>query len=135
MNVRLTPKELKNEDVQKILDISEQNIFSCYQCGKCSAGCPAVEAMDILPHQVIRLVQLGLVDEILNSNTPWVCASCVTCAVRCPKGVDLTKIMEALRQIVLRKNVNYVNINKISKKLLEQLPQIALVGNFRKFTI
>ena len=90
--------------------------------------------MDIPPHEVIRLLQLGQIEEILNENTIWICTSCITCAVRCPKGVDLSKIMEALRQIVLRKNVNHVHPNKVSKEKLQTLPQIALIANFRKFT-
>lgn len=134
MNLKLSSKELKKEGIEKTVEISEANIYSCYQCGKCTAGCPTSEFMDIPPHEVIRLLQLGQIEEILNENTIWICASCITCAVRCPKGVDLSKIMEALRQIVLRKNVNHVHPNKVSKEKLQTLPQIALIANFRKFT-
>ena len=91
--------------------------------------------MDIPPHQVIRLVQLGRIDEILDSNTQWICAACITCTVRCPKGVDIAAVMEALRQLVLRKNVQRVNLNCIDKKDLSELPQIALINNFRKLTL
>jgi len=135
MKIELSSKELNKEDVKKIKEICEQNLLSCYQCGKCSAGCPAADVMDLLPHQVVRLAQLGLIDEILKSKTIWICASCITCTARCPKGVDLAKIMEALRQVVLRKKTDYVNINEINQELLEKLPAIALVGNFRKLTI
>jgi heterodisulfide reductase subunit C len=134
MKVQLSSKELRKEGIEKIAEISEVNIYSCYQCGKCTAGCPASEFMEIPPHEVIRLLQLGQVEEILKKNTIWICASCITCAVRCPKGVDLSKLMEALRQIVLRKNVNYVHPGRVSKEDLRTLPQIALIANFRKFT-
>lgn len=86
--------------------------------------------MDILPNQVIRLAQLGQEKEVLNCKTIWLCASCYTCQVRCPKGVSLTKITEALRQITLRKNIDHQRIKKIEK----DLPQIALVCSFRKNT-
>jgi len=135
MKIELSSEELNKEDVKKIKEICEQNLLSCYQCGKCSAGCPAADVMDLLPHQVIRFAQLGLIDEILESKTIWICASCITCTARCPRGVDLAKIMEALRQVVLRKKTDYVNINEINQELLEKLPAIALVGNFRKLTI
>jgi heterodisulfide reductase subunit C len=134
MNIKLSSKELKKEGIEKTAEISEANIYSCYQCGKCTAGCPTSEFMDVPPHEVIRLLQLGQIEEILDKNTIWICASCITCVVRCPKGVDLSKIMEALRQIVLRKNVNHVHPNKVSKEDLQALPQIALIANFRKFT-
>ena len=64
----------------------------------------------------------------------WLCASCLTCSVRCPRGVDIAAIMEALRLLKTREMVNYVEPNKIPKEELEELPQIALISNFRKFT-
>ena len=110
------------------------NIFNCYQCGKCSAGCPSISEMDISPCEIIRLVQLGQEKEVLDSKTIWICASCFTCVTRCPKGVDLAKVMEALRQITLRKNVDYVSPLSIPKEVLSQVPQIALVSCLRKFS-
>ena len=91
-------------------------------------------AMDLLPNQIIRLVQLGLEEDIAKSKTIWTCASCLTCAVRCPKGVDLSKIMEALRLITLRKNIDYVEPSGMQRETIAELPQIALVSSFRKFT-
>ncbi len=135
METKLTSLIFKSEDFEYFKEISGENIFACYQCGNCSAGCPAADFMDIAPHEIIRLLQLGQIDEILKANTIWICASCVTCRVRCPKGVDLSKIMEGLRQLVLRNKENYVELNKIENELREKLPQIALVGNFRKFTL
>lgn len=74
-----------------------QNISACYQCGKCSAGCPTAYAMDITPRQVMRAIQLGLKDEILDSSAIWLCVSCQTCSVRCPREIDIARVMEALR--------------------------------------
>ena len=124
-----------NEDVERIIELSNTNIFSCYQCGNCSGGCPSADYMDLQPHQVMRLIQLGRIGEILESNTVWICAACITCSVRCPKGVDIAAVMEALRQLVLRQNMQRVDINRIDKELLSELPQIALVNNFRKLTL
>lgn len=133
MNIRLSIEKTESEFVKKIEEISGENLMKCNQCGKCSAGCPSVSRMESLPNQIIRRVQLG--DEsVLGDDTIWLCASCFTCAVRCPKGVDLSKVMEALRLLTLRKNVNYIQIEKIPRNELEELPPIALVSNFRKMT-
>ena len=91
-------------------------------------------AMDLLPNQIMRLIQLGLEEDITNANTIWLCASCLTCTVRCPKGVDIARVMEALRLVTLRKNVNIVEPSKLSPETVAELPQIALVSGFRKHT-
>ena len=76
---------------------SGQSVQHCYQCGKCTAGCPLVTAMDYLPNQVIRMVQVGLKEEVLACETIWLCAFCSTCTTRCPKQIDLAQVMESLR--------------------------------------
>lgn len=134
MRIEISSKNVKNHFVTKITELSGQNLFSCYQCGKCSAGCPSVSEMDLLPNQVIRFAQLGLEKQLLASNAYWVCASCLTCNVRCPKGVNIAEIMEALRQITLRKNIDLLKISDLTEKQRAELPTIALVGHFRKST-
>lgn len=85
-----------------IINITSQNPNKCYQCGKCSAGCPLRKYMDISPNQAVRFFQLGKYDVVLNSNTIWLCAGCMTCASRCPKNFDLHKFMDAMREIAIR---------------------------------
>ncbi|MEW5759409.1 MAG: 4Fe-4S dicluster domain-containing protein [Candidatus Thermoplasmatota archaeon] len=131
MYIKVLAKNVNGKFTKKVEELSGQNILKCYQCGKCSGGCPMIEDMDLLPNQVIRYVQLGE-EAILDSKTIWLCASCFTCAVRCPKGVDLAKVMEALRLIVLRKNFDYIKLNAIQD--IGKLPQIALISSFRKMT-
>ncbi len=126
MNLNESNKQL----LEKVEELSGENVFSCYQCGKCSAGCPFTEEMDFLPNQVIRKVQMG--DEsVLESETPWICASCLSCEVDCPKGNDVPAIMEAIREISLRKNVDEVDLSTLDTG---DLPEIALVSNLRKKT-
>ncbi len=132
MRISLSRNDVQNAIIKKVEDISGQNVLACYQCGKCSAGCPMVSLMDLLPNQIIRLVQLGQFDDVLNSKTIWLCASCFSCTTRCPKGVDLAKVMEALRLLLLRKSTNYVELSELD--IDENIPQIALVSNFRKMT-
>jgi heterodisulfide reductase subunit C len=134
MRIRLSAENLKSDFIKKIEELSGQNLMKCYQCGKCSAGCPFSFAMDNLPNQLVRLAQLGLEEEVANSKTVWLCASCYTCYVRCPKGVDLSKIMEAIRLLTLRKNVNRFDVEKMPKEKLSELPQVALISAMRKLT-
>jgi heterodisulfide reductase subunit C len=134
MKVEISAQRIHSEFVNKVLEISGQNLLLCYQCGMCSAGCPLSFAMDLPPNQIIRLAQLGIEEDISNSKTIWLCASCLTCAVRCPRGVDLAKVMEALRLITLRKNIDYIEPAKIPAEVLTEFPQIALVSSFRKHT-
>lgn len=115
--------------LEKVEEISGENLYACYQCGRCTAGCPMAEEMDLMPNQIILAI-IRDDENVLKSKTPWVCAQCYQCGVRCPKNVDITKIMEALREIKLRKNVNHIDINNINK----ELPQIAIVAAMRKFT-
>lgn len=81
---------------ERVLEELGQNVFLCYQCVKCTSGCPVGAYFDWQPNQIMRAVQLGQEDIALESNTPWLCASCQTCATRCPQGLDIPAIMEFL---------------------------------------
>jgi len=78
---------------------SGEKVSRCYQCRKCTNGCPLAFAMDFMPNQVMRMIELGLRDELLGCKTIWVCASCQTCTTRCPNQIDIAHVMDALRQL------------------------------------
>jgi len=96
----VTPSS-SNQILAFLQDQVGQNLRLCYQCGKCSAGCPVSYAMDLTPRQVMRAIQFGLNEEVLNSSTIWLCLSCQVCTARCPREIDIAKVMEALRHVVL----------------------------------
>lgn len=89
-----------------MLQATGVNITECYQCGKCTAGCPLNEEMDIMPNQILRMLQLelpGYEDKIAGSLSIWLCLSCDTCYSRCPQEMKLSQVMGFLRQESLRK--------------------------------
>lgn len=88
--------------VKTILDQSGTDINRCYQCKTCSLSCPFVSIMDYLPHQLIRKIQLGAVQEVLESKAIWYCASCETCYTRCPNQIDIPRLMDTLRIMALQ---------------------------------
>ena len=95
------PKGLKG----RIIAATGVNINQCYQCGKCTAGCPLNEEMDIQPNQLLRMLQLelpGYEDKLLRSMSIWLCLACDMCSSRCPQEVLLSKVMDYLRQESLR---------------------------------
>ena len=91
--------------LRQVEEAGGERISPCFLCFKCSSGCPLTFAMDILPHQAIRYVQMGLKDEVLRSSTIWLCASCETCATRCPNDVSIAYLMDTLRQMATREGV------------------------------
>lgn len=80
-------------------------VLACYQCKRCTNGCPTTFAMDIYPDEVIRRVILGQLDKVLNCNTIWVCSSCETCTTRCPNEVDIAGVMDYLKELAVRSGV------------------------------
>jgi heterodisulfide reductase subunit C len=125
-----TLTEIKNE----IESLSGQTLSDCYQCGECTAGCPTAFAMEPVPSQAIRLLQLGKFNEVLNSTGIWLCAACNVCGERCPRGVDYGKIADALRTIILRNKSTHLTLEKIDKKFISDAPQQAFIAAFRKYT-
>ena len=89
--------------VEVLESIARTRFSDCYQCGKCTAGCPRASAMDVTPNRLIRMVQLGRAEEALRSEAIWQCVSCETCTTRCPKRVDCAAIMDALRSEAYRR--------------------------------
>lgn len=133
MRTKISAASVRGEFVQEVEAISGENLLACNQCGKCSAGCPVAFSIDLLPSQVIRLAQLGI-EEVLESQTIWTCAACLTCVARCPKGIDLPRIMEALRLISMQRSGDRMEVTELSPDMVREVPQLALIGGFRKLT-
>lgn len=134
LQLKTMPDSIKRQ-LTEIAQISGERIEDCMQCGKCSAGCPAGGAMDILPHQIIRYLQLGQLNRITESEAIWNCASCFTCAARCPRNIDLAKVMEAVRLTIIRRSGrNKLLADEVPGILDDKMPQQAIVSAFRKYS-
>lgn len=91
------------ESISCVEHLAHTKIADCYQCGKCTAGCPRGEKMVRTPSQLMRFVQTGLIEEAAKSVSIWQCVSCLTCSARCPKSVNVAGVIDALRQIAIEK--------------------------------
>jgi heterodisulfide reductase subunit C len=91
--------------LQQVMEESGQPVNLCYQCRKCSAGCPMVDEFDFPPNMVMRMVQLGMKDELLKSKAIWMCVSCETCGSRCPNEIRIAPVMDSLRAQCLKEGV------------------------------
>lgn len=128
---------------EKILSITNQSVSRCYQCGKCSAGCPMAEEMDYTPNQILRMLQLRLADldeKVLKSKGIWFCLACETCSTRCPQEVEFPVVMDFLRHESLRRDMVHPDAKKIlafhrtfldSIKSTGRLYEIGLIGGYK----
>ncbi len=95
---KLTPKDVFSKEIHGLCGI---NPSLCIQCMGCTGVCPFSHAMDYPPHRLLRMIQCGCRDEVLNSNTIWICVSCHSCSNQCPQALDIVSIMDVLREIAL----------------------------------
>jgi len=84
---------------QQVIQLTGEEVMSCFQCMKCTNGCPLAPEMDVPPNKAIRYVQLGMRDAALAADSIWICATCYTCTVRCPNDIDIAHVMDTLRRM------------------------------------
>lgn len=95
--------DTKNKLATEITSELGENVYLCYQCVKCTSGCPLADEFDLAPNQVMRALQLGQDERVLDSKTIWLCASCHTCVTRCPQGIDTPRINDQLAMTALKR--------------------------------
>ncbi len=98
--------DLDTQFVEDVLRMPDgEKLKTCIQCGTCSASCPTSDAMDYSPRQIIAYFRAGMLDKVLRSNTVWMCASCYSCAARCPSGIKFTDLMYELKRLALQHGI------------------------------
>jgi heterodisulfide reductase subunit C2 len=91
---------------EELLKRVKTDVSACYQCGNCSAGCPAAFTFDYAPNQVMRMLQVGMVEQVVASRSVQMCVQCLTCTARCPRNVDIAGIFEDLKTIAALKGLD-----------------------------
>ena len=119
---------------EEIIRMSGVNTSKCMKCGKCSASCPSYNEMDIKPHQFVSYVQNGDIEALVGSKSLYKCLSCFACIERCPRNVKPGKLIDAARQLVIRKRSEEgLSADEIAALLDDETPQQLLVSAFRKY--
>jgi heterodisulfide reductase subunit C len=127
--------------IQSVEARSGEKVSRCFHCRKCTNGCPMAFAMDVLPNQVMRMIQLGIQEELLKSKTLWICASCQACTTRCPNDIDIAHVMDSLRQWSHEKGlVSEKNVAKFHEAVLDsiyrhgRLFELGMIGRYKLAT-
>ena len=115
----LNAEEVKTGDLggtffSTVESLSGQKLRNCYQCQKCSAGCPIAYTADYTVNQIIRLVQMNQVSKALQNSMIWLCTACETCGVRCPNDIKMSAVMDVLKQLALQKEETEIKEEQIS---------------------
>jgi len=120
--------------VEFIKRTSGVNPRKCMKCGKCTASCPAFDEMEYHPHQFVDMVENGRIEELMNSKGIYHCLSCFACVERCPRSVEPAKLIEAVRNAVVRQqDKTHLKPDAIPALLDDELPQQAITSAFRKY--
>jgi len=109
-------EEMKLENVNRMIKMdssfleevkrrSGEDLGLCYQCLKCTAGCPTAPYMDIRPNNIIRMIQMGMKEAVLGSSAIWLCVYCQTCGTRCPNEIHIGILMDTLREMAVEEGI------------------------------
>jgi heterodisulfide reductase subunit C len=131
----ITIKKKKNSHALKnaVAELSGADLSVCFQCKKCSSGCPVAKLTTTRPSEVMRQLHLGAGDELLSKDLVWMCASCETCSTRCPMGIDVAAVMDALRRLAIERGApapegNVPLFNRVFLKSVERFGRTYEIG-------
>ena len=101
MAITISKNKSARSIARKVQEISGVDLSVCYQCKKCTSGCPVSSMAKCPPAEIMRRLHLGAGEELLSSDILWMCVSCETCSTRCPMGIDVAAVMDALRKLAV----------------------------------
>jgi len=123
LNTVAHAEESDTQFLEEVKIRSGEDLSLCYQCLKCTAGCPTAPQMDIRPNTIIRMIQMGMKEQVLRSHAIWLCVSCETCGTRCPNKIDIGVLMDALREMAVEEKVPAAekNIHLLHEAFVESI--------------
>jgi heterodisulfide reductase subunit C len=102
-------REMLDPSFADLVAPDREKLLTCIQCGTCTASCQTAYAMDYTPRQLWRLIQLGLKNEVLSSNSYWLCTACYACTLRCLRGIACTETMSTLKRMSVAAGLEKLN--------------------------
>lgn len=106
--------------------IGEHKPYNCYQCIKCTSGCPSMKMLELKPHDIVALAKAGFIEELVNSGIIWTCATCLKCKERCPQEVAPVDLLLALRNLAVEMEA------KVPESYLRQVSTVLETGFIQK---
>jgi heterodisulfide reductase subunit C len=117
---------------EKILaKLGGRELVNCFQCIKCTSGCTALKLLELKPHEIMKLVNLGFVDELASSDIIWTCVTCLKCLQRCPQKASPYHVMIALRNLTVEREVK---VPEAFMKAVSQILETGLAEAYQKVT-
>lgn len=132
MGTDTEPKAVNPEFTKSVVDAGADTVTLCFQCGTCTGGCPSGRVTAFRTRVLMRRVQLGFKDEVLPSDELWLCTTCATCDDRCPRGVKITDIIMALRNMASREGYMADAHKNTARSLIKSGHAIPLGDAFKK---
>ena len=106
METTIDVKKMDSSFLEEVSERSGENLSLCYQCLKCTAGCPTAPHMEFRPNNIIRMIQMGKKQEVMGSSAIWFCVYCQTCGTRCPNEIHIGVLMDTLREMAMEEGVH-----------------------------
>ncbi len=106
MTVKIKRQAKERGLIRAVEEMCGVDLGPCYQCKKCSSGCPVARLSQSPPSEIVRRLHLGAGDELLESDIIWMCLSCETCYSRCPMKINIAAVMDALRTLSLARKAS-----------------------------
>ena len=69
----------------------------CVTCGLCASSCPVSGIDGFDPRMLVRMVSLGLVEDLVDARWPWICTMCGKCENVCPMQIDIADLIRKIR--------------------------------------